>query len=134
MGINTFNEDTAAVKIQRLFRERLTTDECVISGRRFLARHAIVLDKQLYDARELYKNLSYSTEVPHSRRRLTSDEMECIFAKFDPFDLDAHTTVHLCKVVREPLTPRSPLTPLRVPFTTPLRVNYNLLDVSVSML
>lgn len=86
--MNSVKLNEAASKIQRLFRKRLASDDCIISGRTFMATYEIVLDKQVYDARELYKNLHYSTQVPHSRRELTDDEITQIRQKFNPFDIE----------------------------------------------
>lgn len=114
----------AAIKIQRAFRKRFAADECVISGRRFLESYEIILDKQVYDARELHKNLLYSTLVPHSRRTLTDAEIDEIFAKFDPFEAETH--YHSKKPARElPLTPRRAYVPMVLEKHT-LNIGFNL--------
>lgn len=89
---NTIEMDKqrAACIIQRWFRRKLSKVACTISHQSFISDYEIVLDKQVYNANELYRNLMYSTKVPHSRRELTQDELELIDAKRDP-------CVSLCK-------------------------------------
>lgn len=84
------DKQRAACIIQRWFRRRLSKVTCTISHQSFISDYEIVLDKQVYNANELFRNLMYSTKVPHSRRELTQDELELIDAKRDP-------CVSLCK-------------------------------------
>lgn len=77
--------DKAATIIQRWFRKRLSRSQCPISHQAFVADYEIVLDTQVYNANELYINLKYSNQVPHTRRELTSEEIETILFKRNPF-------------------------------------------------
>lgn len=77
--------NTAVIIIQRWFRSKLSRSLCVISHQAFVADYVIVLDKQVYNANELYTNLKYSTQVPHTRRELTSEEIDTIITKRNPF-------------------------------------------------
>jgi hypothetical protein len=77
--------NTAVIIIQRWFRSKLSLSRCVISHQAFVADYVIVLDKQVYNANELYTNLKYSTQVPHTRRELTPEEIDNIITKRNPF-------------------------------------------------
>lgn len=77
--------NTAATIIQRWFRSKLSKEPCLISHQAFIADYEIILDKQVYNANELYSNLKYSTQVPHSRRDMTNEEIEMIIIKHNPF-------------------------------------------------
>lgn len=79
------NNDKAATIIQRWFRKRLSRSQCPISHQAFAADYEIVLDKQVYNANELYINLKYSNKVPHTRRELTCEEIDTIRIKRNPF-------------------------------------------------
>lgn len=85
------DKDTAARIIQRWFRSKYTKKECVISHSNFLSFYEIVLDKQSYNANEIFANIRYSSTVPHSRREITENELEYIHEKYDPFDMTYRT-------------------------------------------
>ncbi len=104
------DKQTAACIIQRWFRRKLSKDACTISHETFITDYEIVLDKQIYNANELYRNLLYSTKVPHSRRELTQEELELIDAKRDP-------CISFCKPSPMPLPSPSSDTRAR-PFVT----------------
>lgn len=80
--------NTAVIIIQKWFRSKLSRSQCVISHQSFVLDYEIVLDKQVYNANELYKNLQYSTQVPHTRRELTAEEIDDIITKHNPFSND----------------------------------------------
>lgn len=80
------DKDTAARIIQRWFRSRFATKECVISHSSYLSVYEIVLDKQSYNANEIIANIQYSSQIPHSRREITENDFEYIHQKYDPFD------------------------------------------------
>lgn len=77
--------ERAAIIIQRWFRSKLTKTPCLISHQAFVADYEIILDKQVYNANELFANLKYSTKVPHTRREMTLDEIDTIIVKHNPF-------------------------------------------------
>lgn len=79
------DNDKAATIIQRWFRKRLSRSQCPISHQAFIAEYEVVLDRQVYNANELYINLKYSNEVPHTRRELTPEEIDTILIKRNPF-------------------------------------------------
>jgi hypothetical protein len=80
------DKDLAARVIQRWFRKTLSKSECTISHSTFMSNYEIVLDKQVYNANELYISLKYTSKVPHSRRDLTQEEINMILEKYNPFD------------------------------------------------
>lgn len=80
------DKEIAARTIQRWFRKKFSKKECVISHSNFLSAYAVVLDQQTYNANELLINLRHSSFVPHSRRKLSTSDIEYIHQKCDPFD------------------------------------------------
>lgn len=80
------DRNTAAVVIQRWFRANFAKTECVISHTRFLSAYEVVLDKQSYNANEMYINLKHSSMIPHNRREITERDVELIHARYNPFD------------------------------------------------
>lgn len=125
------NSDKAATIIQRWFRKRLSRSQCPISHQAFVADYEIVLDKQAYNANELYINLKYSNQVPHTRRELTCEEIDTIRIKRNPFITNNcnHNQCILDKQ-RKPSKPSKPSRPSK-----PIILSLNkssILDISSS--
>ena len=86
INLHEMDQHTAASIIQRWFRSKLATKECTISHSSYMSCYEVILDKQSYNANEMFNNMKYSIDVPHSRRQLTEQEMLLIHAKYDPFN------------------------------------------------
>jgi hypothetical protein len=80
------DQHIAASIIQRWFRSKLAKKECTISHSSYMSCYEVILDKQSYNATEMFNNMKYSIDVPHSRRQLTEQEILLIHAKYDPFN------------------------------------------------